>query len=110
MLEAKVYATFRPLVGDSTVALETAPTTVGEAIVELSDRFPQLGERLLDEEGEPRSFVAIMVDGRDIRHTGGGDAAARGRAPRHLPARRGRVLTCLRWRSSRWVSVDCRSG
>ena len=71
MLEAKVYATFRPLVGDSTVALETAPTTVGEAIVELSDRFPQLGERLLDEEGEPRSFVAIMVDGRDIRHTGG---------------------------------------
>lgn len=73
MLQARVYATFRPLVGDSTVELETAPATVGGALLELSARFPRLGERLLDEEGEPRSFVAIMVDGRDIRHTGGLD-------------------------------------
>ena len=70
-MEAKVYATFRPLVGDSTVVLESGPATVGAAIEELSERFPQLGDRLLDEAGEPRHFVAIMVDGRDIRHTGG---------------------------------------
>lgn len=42
--------------------------TVGEALDELVERFPDLGPRLLTDDGAVRPFVAVMVDGRDIRH------------------------------------------
>lgn len=38
---------------------------------ELISRWPELEERLYDEEREMRPYVAVMVDGRDIRHLGG---------------------------------------
>ncbi len=37
---------------------------------ELLRRFPDLAERLV-ESGSVRPYVAVMVNGRDIRHTGG---------------------------------------
>jgi molybdopterin synthase sulfur carrier subunit len=44
---------------------------VGAALEELIDRFPDLRPGLLAEDGTVRPFVAVMVDGRDIRHLGG---------------------------------------
>lgn len=71
MIEAKLYATLRAIAGSKTVTLERQPDTVGAALEELSDRFPDLRAGLLDEDGAVRPFVAVMVDGRDIRHLDG---------------------------------------
>ena len=84
-MEVRVYATLRPIVGGRSVTLEPGPAdptststegalnTIRDVIHRLIDRFPDLGERILDEEGAVRQYVAVMVDGRDIRHTGGLD-------------------------------------
>jgi len=67
-MEARVYATLRPLVGGRSVMLSDGCTSVAEALDELVERFPDLRSRLLDDDGAVRTFVAVMVDGRDIRH------------------------------------------
>ncbi|HJN92053.1 MAG TPA: ubiquitin-like small modifier protein 1 [Dehalococcoidia bacterium] len=81
-MEVKVYATLRPIVGGRSVTLEPgdsvpasdcAITTIRDVLHQLIGRFPDLAERLLDDEGAVRPYVAVMVDGRDIRHTGGLD-------------------------------------
>ena len=71
-MEVRVYATLRPIVGGRSVTLDAPLTTVQGVIDELIQRFPDLEERLL-EEGAIRPYVAVMVNGRDIRHTGGLD-------------------------------------
>jgi len=71
MIEAKLYATLRAIAGSKNVSLERQPDTVGAALEELIDRFPDLGAGLLAEDGTVRPFVAVMVDGRDIRHLDG---------------------------------------
>ena len=40
---------------------------VGEAIVELQNRFPGIQERLVDDKGEVRRFVNVYVNEEDIR-------------------------------------------
>jgi len=42
-------------------------TTVGELIDNLEKKFPGIGERLLDAQGNVRRFVNIYVNGEDIR-------------------------------------------
>lgn len=73
MIEAKLYATLRAIAGSKSVILERQPGTVGAALEELIDRFPDLRPGLLGEDGAIRPFVAVMVNGRDIRHLGGPD-------------------------------------
>ena len=80
MIEARLYATLRAIAGSKTVTLERQPDSVGAALEELIDRFPDLREGLLSEEGEVRPFVAVMVNGRDIRHLGGLDTPLEGDA------------------------------
>ena len=72
-MEVKVYATLRPIVGGRSVTLEPgdsvpasdcAITTIRDVLHQLIGRFPDLAVR---------PYVAVMVDGRDIRHTGGLD-------------------------------------
>ncbi len=48
--------------------------TVGEAIDEISKRFPALSPRLRDEHGAPYPFVTIYLNDEDIRFIGGFDA------------------------------------
>ena len=72
-IEVRVYATLRPLVGGRSVVLDGAFATVGDVLDALVARFPDLRERLLDDDGAVRRFVAVMVNGRDIRHLGGRD-------------------------------------
>jgi molybdopterin synthase sulfur carrier subunit len=68
MIEAKLYATLRAIAGGKSVTLERQPDTVGAALEELSSRFPDLRAGLFDDDGAVRPFVAVMVNGRDIRH------------------------------------------
>jgi molybdopterin synthase sulfur carrier subunit len=67
-VEVRFYATLRPLVGGRSVAVPDGCGTVGEALDAVIARFPDLRERLLDDAGAVRPFVAVMVNGRDIRH------------------------------------------
>jgi len=48
---------------------------VGTALDDLITRYPDLGERLLGEDGKPRRFVNIFVAEDDIRFLDGLDTA-----------------------------------
>lgn len=75
-MDVRVYATLRPIVGGRKVSLpDNDETTVRDVIEDLIARFPALRDRLLSAENEIRPYVAVMVDGRDVRHLGGLDAA-----------------------------------
>ena len=45
--------------------------TVGEVIDALAGRYPALGPRLKDAEGQPYEFVTIYLNDEDIRLNGG---------------------------------------
>jgi len=67
----RFYATLRPLVGGRSVELSDPPDTVAAILDRLADEHDGLREQLFDEDGSVRRFVAIMVNGRDIRHIDG---------------------------------------
>jgi len=74
-VEVRLYATLRPIVGGRLVELpDTEASDVRSLIDALIARFPALAGRLLSEAGEIRPYVAVMIDGRDVRHLGGLDA------------------------------------
>jgi molybdopterin synthase sulfur carrier subunit len=41
--------------------------TVAEVVATLDERFPGMGERLIEPDGQMRRWVNVFVDGRDIR-------------------------------------------
>jgi len=45
--------------------------TVADALDDLNDRSPGIGERLLDDEGQIRRFVNIFVNGQNVRDVDG---------------------------------------
>lgn len=51
--------------GNRLVEVESA--SVGDALLALADVYPQVGERVLDDSGQPRHFVNIYVNGEDVR-------------------------------------------
>ena len=51
--------------------VEVPAGQVGAAIDDLITRYPDLGERLLGEDGKPRRFVNIFVAEDDIRFLDG---------------------------------------
>jgi molybdopterin converting factor small subunit len=56
---------------DGNRAIPAAGETVGEAVADLTRRFPSLSTRLVDEAGEPYPFVTYYLNDEDIRFTGG---------------------------------------
>lgn len=46
---------------------------VDQALVELEDKFPQIRQRLRDDEGALRRFVNLYVNGEDVRFLKGLD-------------------------------------
>jgi molybdopterin synthase sulfur carrier subunit len=74
MIEAKLYATLRALAdGNKSVEIEGG-STVGAALDQLVTCYPKLRDGLFDDRGAVRGFVAVMVNGRDIRHLDGLDS------------------------------------
>ena len=67
----RFYATLRPLVGGRSVEHSDPASTIGGVLEQLASEYEGLSERIFDESGAVRQFVAIMVDGRDIRHIEG---------------------------------------
>lgn len=70
-MQIRFYATLRPLVGGRSVDLSDPPDTVSGILERLAREYEGLHDQLFDEDGTVRRFVAIMVDGRDIRHIDG---------------------------------------
>jgi molybdopterin converting factor small subunit len=62
---------------DGTRVLNASGTTVGEAVGDLTTRFPSLGTRLVDDTGQPYPFVTYYLNDEDIRFSGGFDAVVR---------------------------------
>ena len=52
-------------------AIEAHGSTVGELVNEVATRFPALGPRLRDANGEPYPFVTFYLNDEDIRFNGG---------------------------------------
>jgi len=48
-------------------SIETQGGTVGEAILDLTQQFPDLKQNILDEEGNLRNFVRIYLGDEDIK-------------------------------------------
>lgn len=62
----KIPTSLRGLTGGSS-EVEVPAGRLGEVITNLTDTYPDLGERLLDEKGNLRRFVNVFVAEDDIR-------------------------------------------
>jgi molybdopterin converting factor small subunit len=54
---------------------EVTGATVGDLVADAATRFPALGTRLRDTNGEPYAFVTFYLNDEDIRFHGGFTAA-----------------------------------
>ncbi|MGM0441899.1 MAG: ubiquitin-like small modifier protein 1 [Elusimicrobiota bacterium] len=52
---------------DNKSALEISGKSIDEVLKELEKKYPDIEERLRDEEGNLRRFINIFVNGKDIR-------------------------------------------
>jgi molybdopterin converting factor small subunit len=52
-------------------AIDASGTTVGEVVADVAARYPALGPRLRDANGEPYAFVTFYLNDEDIRFHGG---------------------------------------
>jgi len=68
-----IAAPLRRLAGDR-AELELEGKTVGEVIGNLQKEAPGFRNRLLDEQGDLRRFIAVFLNGKDVRGAGGAGA------------------------------------
>jgi molybdopterin converting factor small subunit len=52
-------------------AIESSESTVGALVADVATRFPTLGPRLRDADGNPYPFVTFYLNDEDIRFRGG---------------------------------------
>ena len=91
MAAVRLYAALREAAGQRDFEVDLpAGAIIGELLKRLIALRPKLDGKILDDNGRVPQYVAVFVNGRDIRHLEWpGDARpARGR-DRHLPARGG---------------------
>ena len=71
-LELKFFATFRAIVGQKTVDREVPDgSTVGDVLSTLQSEYPDMADRLLDEDGEVRDQLSILKNGQNVVHMEG---------------------------------------
>ena len=56
---------------------QVSGSTVGDLVADAATRYPALGPRLRDTNGEPYAFVTFYLNDEDIRFHGGFGAAVR---------------------------------
>ena len=67
-MEWKLFADLAEHAGERHVTVETAPgETVGDALEALLDAHPALRNRVLDPDGELRSQINVLRNGKDVR-------------------------------------------
>lgn len=82
----RIPTSLRPLT-DGSAEVEIPDGHLGTALEDLTTRYPDLGERLLGDDGKPRRFVNIFVAEDDIRFLDGLDTAVtEGQVVTILPA------------------------
>lgn len=75
-MEIRLYATLRPIVGRSTVMLDTATgDTVRAMLDELVTRWPDLKPKLFTKDATLHPSIHVFINGRDMRYLGGLDMA-----------------------------------
>ena len=57
--------------------IEASGRTLGEAVADVATRFPALGPRLRDQDGNPYPFVVFYLNDEDVRFRGGFGAPVR---------------------------------
>ncbi|HKE90734.1 MAG TPA: MoaD/ThiS family protein [Gemmatimonadales bacterium] len=62
---------------DGSRVLEASGDTLGAAVLDVATRFPSLGERLRDQQGNPYPFVNYFLNDEDARFRGGFEASVR---------------------------------
>ncbi len=67
MPSIRIPTPLRPYTGGQSI-VPVQSTTVGAALNELAERYPQLRPHLFNERGELRSFVNIFVNSEDVRY------------------------------------------
>ena len=71
-LELRFFATFRAIVGQKVVKREFPDaSTVGDVLATLEGEYPDMADRLLDEDGEIREQLSILKNGRGVIHMDG---------------------------------------
>lgn len=58
---------------DNQGSVDVDGATVGEALKNLAEKFPDVGKNILDENGTPRNFVNIYLGEDDVRSLNGVD-------------------------------------
>lgn len=73
-MEIRLHATLRQIAGAASVSVAlTEAHTAGDALRALVDRYPRLAESIWHADGTLAGHVAVVLDGRDIRHLNGID-------------------------------------
>ena len=67
-IEVRIPTILRPFTKDQKIVSATG-TTLAEAIANLDDQYPGIGERLL-ENGALRRFINVYVNDEDVRFSG----------------------------------------
>ena len=70
-MNIKYFATFRDLTGEMAYELADPPATAGELLELLSARYGTGFRRAAFEGSELSPFLVLLVNGRNVRHTGG---------------------------------------
>lgn len=82
----KIPTSLRTLT-EGSAEVEVPTGRVGAALADLTTRYPDLGERLIGDDGAPRRFVNIFVAEDDIRFLDGLDTTVEeGQVVTILPA------------------------
>jgi len=71
-VKARLYATLRQIAGTPEVEIPVAgQQTVGDVLHVLVERYPRLSEAIWYPDGSLAGHVAVLLNGRDVRHLEG---------------------------------------
>lgn len=71
-MQIRLYATLRQIVGTKVVEIPLkTEKTIGDLLRSLVQHYPGLDEAIWYPDGSLAGHVAVIVNGRDIRHVGG---------------------------------------
>jgi len=77
-MKVKLYARIRQLAGAREVEIPAAAgDSVGEVLQRLVERYPKLDDAIWAADGSLAGHVAVLLDGRDVRHLKGEDTPIR---------------------------------
>jgi molybdopterin synthase sulfur carrier subunit len=68
LVNVRLFANLREIVGNPRLVLEAS--TIQEVLAILQSEHPELQPVLCDEAGEVRSYITILVNGKNIREMG----------------------------------------